>query len=132
METHSLLLGFLTFQIFIVMWIFSQLGLAVNLLLHSNTRNQNSPNTPVKFKLWFLIRDNWKSIIFTELIILLTIRFAQILIPEQFRITDLQTPAGIDMWLFGSVVIGFCYNKLAQYWKDKSQWLKVKRPVNGT
>ncbi len=130
MEDYNYFLGSLSLALFLTMAFFSQVGLGVNLLLHSNTRDQESPNTPKKFNLWFLIRDNWKSIVLTESLILLTIRFAELIIPEQFKLEALLTPLGVDMWLLGAVLIGFFHNKLAQRWKDKTTWLKVERPEN--
>src|SRR4030042_1687902 len=128
METqHSLLLGFLSLKLFLVMLLFAVLGIAVSLLIHAQKRDQASPDTPIKFSWLFLLKDNWKDILLTILIVILTIRFATSFFPGQFKGDDLQTPEGIEIWLFGSLIIGLGFNKLIKVWKDKSQWLKVKR-----
>jgi hypothetical protein len=128
---HSLLLGFLSLKLFLVMLLFAGLGIAVSLLIHSQKRDQASKNTPEKFSFLFLIRDNWKSIAMTALIVILTIRFATSFFPDQFKGEDVGSPEGVEKWLFGSLLIGLCFNQLIQVWKDKSQWLRVKR-TNGT
>jgi hypothetical protein len=131
METHSFLLGFLSLKLFLAMLLFAGLGIAVSLLIHAQKRDQTSKNTPEKFSFLFLLKDNWKSIVLTALIVILTLRFATSFFPQQFTGDEVGTPQGIEKWLFGSLVIGLGFNQLIQVWKDKSQWLRVKR-TNGT
>lgn len=97
------------------------------LLIDSTKRDQASKSTPVKFSFWFLIKDNWKTILLTALAVLVSLRFAPILFPDQFSSENLSSPLGTDKWLFGSLLIGLLYNTLLQIWKQKADFLKAKR-----
>jgi len=127
MENYSYLLGFMTPKMFLVMCLFSALGIAVSLLFDSQKRDQVSKNTPNKFNTWFLIRDNWKTILVTFLVVLITIRFATSLFPNQFGATDVGSPEGMEKWFFGSVLIGLGYNQLIQVWKQRAKFLQAPR-----
>jgi len=127
---YNYYLGFLNWDLFLAMVIFALIGVGVNLLIHSQKRDQNSPNTPVKFSFLFLLRDNWKSILLTIILILLTIRFGPMIKPDMFKPEELASPLGTEKWLFASLVVGLGFNFLLQIWKDKTNWLKVKR-TNG-
>jgi len=127
MENYSFLLGFIPLKMFLVMIFFATIGVIVALLVDSQKRDQSSTNTPVKFSFWFLLKDNWKTILLTFLVVLLTLRFVGSVFPDQFTNSDLSSPMGQEKWLFGSLLVGFLYNSLLQFLKEKSELLKVKR-----
>src|SRR4030042_5217459 len=117
MEKYSYLLGYVDLDMFLVMLLFTFLGIAVSLLIDSQKRDQTSKNTPVKFSWLFLLKDNWKTILLTFLIVVLTLRFATSFFPTQFSGDDMATPQGIEKWFFGSLIIGLGFNQLLQLWK---------------
>lgn len=127
MENYSTLLGFIPEKMFLAMMFFATIGVVIALLVDATKRNQNSKSTPEKFNFWFLITDNWKTILLTCLLILVTIRFAGSLFPQQFIDSDLSSATGKEKWLFGSLLIGFSFNSLLQNIKQKSAFLKAKR-----
>ena len=126
MENYSLLLGFLSLQMFLAMLFFATIGIGISLLIDSQKRDQQSARTPVKFSWVFLLKDNWKSIVLTALIVLVTIRFASSVFPDQFLGDDVGTPEGLEKWMFGSLLIGLGYNQLIQILKKRSKMLQVK------
>lgn len=119
MENYSRLLGYVDLDMFLVMLLFAAFGIAISLLIDSQKRNQTSKNTPQKFSWRFLLKDNWKTIVLTVLIVALTLRFATSFFPAQFTGDDLATPEGNEKWLFGSLVVGLGFNQLLQIWKQK-------------
>jgi hypothetical protein len=127
MENYSYLLGFIPVTLFLAMVFFASIGVLMALLVDAQKRDQTSKNTPVKFSFWFLLKDNWKTILLTALAVLITLRFAGSVFPDQFTNEDLSSPLGKEKWLFGSLLIGFLYNSLLQFLKEKSELLKVKR-----
>ena len=127
METYSYVFGVVPQGMFIAMVVFAAIGVTMALLLDAQTRDQNSANTPKKFSFWFLIKDNWKTILLSILAVLVTLRFAPLLFPDQFTTDSLNELAGKEKWLFGSLCIGLVYNGLLQILKSKAEILKVKR-----
>jgi len=127
MENYSLVLGFLSLKVFLVMILFSVIGIAISLLVDSQKRNQASTSTPKEFSFVFLLKDNWKSIVLTALVVLVTLRFAASLFPDQFNGNVVGTPEGLEKWLFGSLLIGLGYNQLIQILKKRARMLQVKR-----
>lgn len=127
MENYSYVFGVVPSGMFIAMIIFAAIGVTMALLGDAQTRDQNSVNTPRKFSFWFLLKDNWKTILLSFLAVLLTLRFAPLLFPDQFLTEALDNPMGKEKWLFGSFMIGLVFNSLLQLLKSKSEILKVKR-----
>jgi len=127
MENYSLLLGFLSLKVFLVMIFFAAVGIAISLLIDAQKRDQVSSATPQKFSFKFLLRDNWKSIVLTALVVLITLRFASSLFPDQFKGDAVGTPEGLETWLFGSLLIGLGFNQLIQVLKKRSKILQVPR-----
>ncbi len=127
METYSYFYGVVPSGMFLAMVAFAAIGVTMALLGDATTRDQNSPNTPAKFSFWFLLKDNWKTILLSFLAVLLTLRFAPLLFPDQFLTDVLDNPMGKEKWLFGSFAIGLVYNSLLQFLKSKAEILKVKR-----
>ena len=127
MENYSYVFGVVPSGMFIAMIIFAAIGVTMALLGDAQTRDQNSANTPQKFSFWFLLKDNWKTILLSFLAVLLTLRFAPLLFPDQFTTNVLDNPMGKEKWLFGSFMIGLVFNSLLQLLKSKSEILKVKR-----
>jgi hypothetical protein len=115
METFkSFILGGLPFAMFAAALFFSLLGVTINLLMDATTRKPESEDTPVRFSFWFLMRDNWKRIMLSILLIVVTIRFCEEL-------------TGLHLNMFVSLLIGFVFDKLSEFLKDKSNVLKVNR-----
>jgi hypothetical protein len=127
MEKYNYLLGFVSLQLFLTMVFFATIGITLSLLWDGHKRNPDSPNTPQKFSFWFLLKDNWRTIIATILLVLVTIRFATSFFPNQFKGDEVVTPEGIEKWLFGSLLIGLAWNQLAQFLKKKIPILNVER-----
>jgi hypothetical protein len=127
MENYTFALGFIPIEMFLYMFFFAIIGVFLALLADSLKRNKESKNTPEKYSIIFLIKDNWKTITLTILLILVSLRFAGSLFPTQFTDADLASPVGKEKWLFGSLIIGFMYNTLLQVLKQKSDMLKAKR-----
>ncbi|OFY66618.1 MAG: hypothetical protein A2Y71_03755 [Bacteroidetes bacterium RBG_13_42_15] len=129
MEKYSYLLGYVDLNMFLVMLLFAFLGIAVSLLIDSQKRDPSSKNTPEKFSLKFLLKDNWRTIALTALIVILTLRFATSFFPGQFAGDDTATPEGLEKWFFGALVVGLGFNQLLQLWKKTrvGSFLKVKR-----
>lgn len=127
MEKYSYLLGFIPAGFFLAMLFFSAIGVLMALLIDAQKRDQNSASTPKKFSFWFLLKDNWKTILLSVLAILVTLRFAGSVFPDQFTSEDLASPLGKEKWLFGSLLIGLVYNSLLQFIKEKSDLLKVRK-----
>ena len=94
---------------------FALVGVLISLLVQSNKRDQNTTDSPVKFKWWFLFKDNWKRIISSILLIYVTIRFFK-------ELTNL------DLNMFLSLCIGLGWDKLSEFIKSKTDILKVERP----
>ena len=127
MENYSYVFGLAPAGLFIAELIFAVIGMLMALLGDATTRDQNSINTPQKFSFWFLIKDNWKTIVLSILAVLITLRFAPLLFSDQFTTEALDQPMGKEKWLLGSFFIGLAFNGLLQFLKDKSTILKVKR-----
>ena len=114
-------------SMFFMMVFFSAVGVLMALLIDSQKRDQNSTATPVKFSFLFLLKDNWKTIVLTFLAVLITLRFASSVFPDQFTSEGLDSPLGKEKWMFGSFLIGLGYNSLLQFLKEKSDLLKTPR-----
>lgn len=127
MTQYTYILGFIPAVLFFAMLSFATLGIVMSLLIDSQKRDQNSTSTPEKFSYKFLIKDNWKSIAFTILAVILTLRFAPWFFPDQFSQEALNIIGGSEKWLLGSLFIGLGYNQLLQIWKSKATFLKVER-----
>jgi hypothetical protein len=127
MEKYNYLLGFVSPVLFATMMLFAALGITLSLLMDAQTRDQNSPNTPRKFSFKFLLKDNWKTILTTAIAVLITLRFAPLLFPDQFKVDQSGDPKAIEWFLFGSFGIGLLYNQLVQFLKKKISILNVER-----
>ena len=127
MENYSFLFGFIPKGMFAFMVFFAAVGIVIALLADSTRRNPDSESTPKEFSFWFLLKDNWKTILLTILVVLVCLRFAGALFPGQFIDAELSTPMGTEKWLFGSLLVGLGFNTLLQRLKEKSEMLKVKR-----
>ncbi len=114
----QLILGPTSPAMFAALLCFSLVGVAINLLIHSTTRDKKSPNTPYKFSIKFLLYDNWKRIVLSLLLLLVTIRFMGL-------VFDVDT-GNQEVYLAASVAVGFGFDKLAEIWKARSSFLKVR------
>ena len=127
MENYNYLLGFVSTPLFLTMLLFACVGIGLSLLMDAQTRDQNSVHTPTKFNFWFLLKDNWKTIVTTAIAVLITLRFAPLLFPDQFKVDQTGDPKAIEWFLFGSFGIGLLYNQLVQFLKKKISILNVER-----
>lgn len=123
-EFFSYLIGNFSLPFFAALYFFAILGVIIKLLLHANTRDQNSSNTPQKFSVWFLIKDNRKRILLNVIVIYLTIRFMSYFIDFD--------PTNKEAWLVGATLVGLGFDKALEKWKEKGSLLKVKRDVQDT
>lgn len=119
-EFLSLLLGTTSLPMFAALFTFAMVGVLINLLFHATTRDQNSTDTPVQFSLKFLFTDNWKRIVLSVLLILVTIRFMSLFF-------DIEVIGNNELYLFGSLVVGFIFDKLGEIFKERTSFLKVRR-----
>ena len=119
-EFFHLFIGNIGGTMFSALFVFAMIGVAINLLLHANTRDQNSPNTPVKFSFKFLLADNWKRILLALLLIYVSIRFTSL-------IFAIDVTGNNELYLFSAVIIGFAYDKLGEILKEKTDFLKVRK-----
>ena len=120
-EFISLLIGNISGPMFAALFLFSMIGVAINLLLHATTRDPSSPNTPVGFSIQFLLWDNWKRILLSVLLILVTIRFMAI-----FFEIDISNR---EYYLFAALIVGFIFDKLGEIFKQKTTFLRVRKDV---
>jgi len=94
METYSYLLGFIPASLFGMMVFFAAIGIVIRLLGDAVRRDQNSKSTPEAFKYAFLFKDNWKTIVLTALLVLVSLRFAGSFFEKQFTVEQLATNSG--------------------------------------
>mgnify|MGYP001009136545 CR=1 FL=1 len=94
------LLGGIAVVPFVVAVFYAFVGATLNLLIHSNKRDIDSPNSPKNYSYQFLFRDNWKRIAIGIILILIVIRFSQEMIGQQ-----------LTMYL--AFIIGFSVDRLA-------------------
>jgi hypothetical protein len=115
METfQNFLLGDMTPAMFAAALFFALVGVIINLLLDATTRKPDSLDTPVRFSWQFLCIDNWKRTLLSLLLILVFIRFSQEL-------------TGLKPGMFVSLLVGFLFDKLSEFFKSKSDVLKINR-----
>jgi hypothetical protein len=118
-EFIALIIGNQSIAVFCALYFFALIGVTINLLIHSTTRDQNSIETPYEFSFKFLLWDNWKRILLNVLLIYASIRFASLIFTIK---TENQ-----EFYLFSSLFIGFIYDKLLEIWKTKANFLKVRK-----
>jgi hypothetical protein len=86
---------------FAAAFFFAIIGVAISLLIHSTNRDKDSQRTPIKFNVWFLIRDNSTRIILNILLILATLRFY----------VEIK---GEDLSMLGALTVGLGWDKLSE------------------
>jgi hypothetical protein len=118
-EFFQLILGVTSLAMYAALLFFACVGILINLLFHSTSRDQNSPNTPVKFSFRFLLWDNWKRIILSILVILVLIRFVSFFF-------DFDVVNNNELYLFLALLVGMSFDKGAEILKAKTTWLKVR------
>lgn len=99
-EILNELLGSVAFVPFLIALFYAFVGAAVSLLIASNARDVHSEGSPTQFSYRYLIRDNWKKIVLSVLLIFISIRFSQELLGQQ-----------VTMYL--AFVIGLSVDRLA-------------------
>jgi len=105
------LIGTNDYYQFFVGLFFLFLGIFVSLMLHVNKRDLHSPRTPINFSYAFMFKDNVRRLWFSILLSVILYRFSE----NIFNISD-------NMYL--AFVIGFSFDKAAQYLRDKFNLLK--------
>lgn len=111
---YSTLTGATPTDIFLGFGFFAVLGITLSLLWHTNTRNPQSPLTPTKFNWLFMVKDNAKRLLASIITVYVCLRFT----PEIFNVTL------NDFWAFA---IGLGFDKLAEFVKNKTSLLDMKR-----
>lgn len=104
-KIFELIFGSSDFEFIIVGIVFAILGATLSLLLDSNTRNVDSKRTPRNFNYFFLLKDNYKRIVITIILICVFMRFTKELL-------------GINPSVYWSFFIGFSSDKLSEYLKN--------------
>ena len=122
MEFITNLIGAGGAQHFFSMMFFASIGANINLLTNVNNRNKNSTKTPVEFSFKFLLRDNWKRMVSSLLLIYLFVRFLRLLLPSKLFET---MPDEFEFVV--AIIIGYSFDKLSELLKDKAKILSVKR-----
>lgn len=122
MEFITNLIGAGGAQHFFSMMFFALIGANINLLTNVNNRNKNSTKTPVEFSFKFLLRDNWKRMVSSLLLIYLFVRFLRLLLPSKLFET---MPDEFEFVV--AIIIGYSFDKLSELLKDKAKILSVKR-----
>lgn len=100
---------------FIAGFIFAMFGVVISLLFSSSKRDQANPETPEKFSWLYLIYDNGKRILLAFLLIIVTLRFSNELI-------------GANLTMWGALLIGLGWDRLAAYLKEKGLFEKNDKP----
>lgn len=92
--------------------ILAVIGIFLKLMMHANTRNAASPNTPTDFSVGFLLKDNalrlFSSFAFSLFVVFVAIRFTSELLH-------------VELNPFIAVMIGFCSDLIAEKLKDASK-----------
>lgn len=109
-------------QHFFSLMLFALIGATINLLNNVSKRDKASTATPVKFSFWFLIADNWKRCVSSFLLVYLFVRFMPLLLPSQFY-----DAINGDIEFLVAIIIGFSFDKLSEFLKDKAKILSVNR-----
>jgi hypothetical protein len=121
-EFILLLTGNIALSLFFALLFFAIVGVAINLLTSAAKRDQLNPATPEHFSIKFLISDNAKRIYANLLLIYVSIRFCTLIFELSIE--------NKEVYLFVALLIGFCYDKLLEFWKQKSSFLKVRKEEN--
>jgi len=108
------ILGTTSAAFFFAMLFFALLGLVANLLLNATDRNPSTTTTPEEFSLKFLLRDNWKRIVLSIVLVLIGL----LLMPELF---------GVPLNKFTATLLGGSLDRVAQALKNRNKMLQVKR-----
>jgi hypothetical protein len=85
-------------------------------------RDVQSANTPQDFSVKFLILDNWKRMLNSFLVIWVMLRFYPELLPKEVYLAIPETAE-----LLFAVLIGFSFDKLSEFLKEKANILSVNR-----
>jgi hypothetical protein len=111
-QVKAKIAGDLDLPDFLACLFFSAIGVLISLLFHANTRDPNASNSPIKFNWLYLLRDNWKRILLSFLLIVVTLKF----LPEL---------TGLHLNMFYALCIGLAWDKLAEFVKSKVNIIKV-------
>ncbi|OJV30441.1 MAG: hypothetical protein BGO32_08590 [Bacteroidetes bacterium 37-13] len=109
-------------QHFFSLMLFALIGATINLLNNVSKRDKASTATPVKFSFWFMVADNWKRCVSSLLLVYLFVRFMPLLLPSQFY-----DAINGDIEFLLAIIIGFSFDKLSEFLKDKAKILSVNR-----
>ena len=107
---------------FCLLMFFALIGATIKLTTQVSDRDVQSPATPVKFSLRFLLQDNWKRMLSSFLLIYAFVRFSSLLIPAP---TLESLPDGLELFICMS--IGYGFDSLSERLKEKTSLLQGKR-----
>ncbi|CAL1518211.1 hypothetical protein [Chitinophaga sp. MM2321] len=99
-EILNELLGGIAVIPFVVAVFYAFVGATLNLLLRANKRDVHSTESPKQFSYRYLIRDNWKRMLTSCLLIFVCIRFSQEVLGQQLT-------------MYFSFVIGLSVDRLS-------------------
>lgn len=122
MEFLQNLIGAGSAQHFLSLMFFALIGATANLWHNVKKRDVYSDSTPMDFNFWFMLQDNFKRMVATLILIYLFVRFMPLLIPSGVY----ETIAG-DVEFVLAALIGFGFDKLSEFLKDKLKFLSVNR-----
>ena len=100
----NLFLGSFDLTAVLAGFIYLLLGICLSLFVESNNRDINSNKTPFEFSYLYLLRDNFKRILFSILIGAISLRFCS----ELF---------GTQPTMYMSFIVGFSTDKFSEYLK---------------
>jgi len=110
----ELLIGTTDTHYFLMAFFFAMVGVTISLLMHANARETVDQDKQCKFSWQTLLKNNWKRILLSLILIFCCLRF----INELFN---------VQLTMFWALAIGFGWDKLSQILKDKTNILTVSK-----
>lgn len=114
-QFYNIVTGQTSIDIFLGFVFFALIGISLSLLWQTTRRDALSPHTPEKFSFWFMLQDNAKRLTATILTVYIALRFT----PEIFN---------VELTNFWALTIGLGVDKIAEFVKNKTKFLDVKKP----
>lgn len=122
-EFFGYIIGNVSLPLFFASFFFAFIGVSISLLMSASKRDQLNPTTPNLFSWSFLFSDNFKRIIGAFLLIYISIR----LMPYIFEFIKLPLLESKEVYFGVCISIGLAHDRLMAYWKQKSNFLKVRK-----
>lgn len=103
----ELLLGTTDYTAYAVSFVLALIGAFFSLRFQVAKRNKNSPETPQRFSVKFMLADNAMRLLTTVLLIFIGLKFSQELL-------------GAEVTQWGAIVIGLSLDKVSEFLKNQS------------